>query len=560
MSVDISKFKDLFLSEAEEHVQKLNDNLLLLEKATTNKDLLNELMRSSHTIKGSSATMQYTKVAFLTHVMEDVFDFAKNEVIIITPEIITTLYETVDLLEKSLASIKKDNLELSADDQIVKLKKITGVTTEGIGKSSRDASGKPILAKVLDVEITTKKKVSDKPVIELENITAPEKLSHIKVPVERLDNLLNLVEELVIDKMRLEQKKKASPELEEIVSHTSRLISDLQYQVMQVRLVPVEQIFARFPRMVRDLAVAQKKDISFEVIGGESELDRTIVDKLGEPLLHLLRNAVDHGIYKNGTIKLVAKREKEFALISVENDGQNIDWQKVIEMAVKKNIISSSEATMLGDRAAEAGKVVPPEVSAILFKGFSTKNEVSETSGRGVGMTIVKKFAESVGGRVIIESPLTSGPGTRFTLELPLTLAIINVLLIETAGHILAIPFGSIERSVSIPTSDIKRLGDREVAVLEGQDVPLSRIKSTVSSEAEKNKDAELVVIVKRGENIAGLVVDKLIEEQEIIVKPLAPILRSIKGFSGSTILGDGKTVLVLDVVSLLENQALLQL
>ncbi len=568
--VDVSKFKDIFLTEAEEHVQKLNDNLLLLEKNPNDKELLNELMRSSHTIKGSSATMRYTKVAFLTHVMEDVFDYAKNDEIIITPSIIEVLYKTVDVLEKSLESIKKNDVELSVDDQAAKLKKITGVATEGVGKSLRDENGKPVIKKSVKRLIVSKNTETKKSKRSSSKVlaTAPnaansetEKLSHIRVPVERLDNLLNLTEELMIDKMRLEQKKNASPELEEIINHASRLISDLQYQVMQVRLVPVEQIFARFPRMVRDLAVAQKKEISFEVLGGELELDRTVVDKLGEPLIHLLRNAVDHGTEKTGAITLVAKRDKEFALISVINQGKNIDWQKVVATAVQKNIIEASEARILAERVvAAAGKTPPPEVCSLLFKGFSTKNEVSETSGRGVGMTIIKKFADSIGGRVLVESPLPNGPGTRFTLELPLTLAIITALLVETVGNTLAIPFGSIERSVSIALSDIKRLGDREVTVLEGRDIPLSRIKILSGQENKDDKKQELVVIVKRGDSTAGLVVDKLIEEQEIIVKPLAPILRSIKGFSGSTILGNGKTVLVLDVVGLLENQSLLQL
>ncbi|MFH2063219.1 MAG: chemotaxis protein CheW, partial [bacterium] len=181
--------------------------------------------------------------------------------------------------------------------------------------------------------------------------------------------------------------------------------------------------------------------------------------------------------------------------------------------------------------------------------------------GRGVGMTIVKKFVSSIGGRIIVESPLITGAGTRFTLELPLSLAIINALLVEVSGQVMAVPFGNVERSVMIPSADIKRLGDREVAVLGERDIPLSRLRMIEPRGSQKEeKDFELVVIMKRGEDNIGFVVDRLVEEQEIIVKPLAPILRRIKGFSGSTILGDGRTVLVVDVVGLLENQSLLQL
>ncbi len=537
MPVDISKLRDLFLSEAEEHLQKLNDNLLVLEKDTTNKEALNGLMRSSHTMKGSSATMQYTKLAFLTHVMEDVFDGARNGILKITPEIMSVLYNTVDILDDSLASIRKSNSELPVDDQAAILKKITGVATEGMSRS-----------------------VQPPPSVELDIMVVPEKLSHIKVPVARLDSLLNLAEELVIDKMRLEQEKKANPSLEEIVNHMSRLLSELQYQVMQVRLVPVEQIFGRFPRMVRDLAVVLKKEVTFEVIGGELELDRTVIDKMGEPIMHLLCNAVDHGIQRTGTIKLIATREKEFALISVENDGTSIDWQKSIETAARKNIVSGQEARALADRVVAAGnKSPPPDVCEILFKGFSTREHVSETSGRGVGMTIVKRFIESIGGRVIVESPLPGGPGTRFTLQLPLTLAMMNVLLVEIAGQILAVPFGSIERSVMIPMDQIKRIGDREVAIVDGRDIPLARMKDgrTICERGQKKK--EQVLIVRHGDTSVGLVINRLVEEQEMMIKPLAPVLRHIKGFSGSTILGNGKTVLVVDVGGLLENESLLQ-
>jgi len=389
-----------------------------------------------------------------------------------------------------------------------------------------------------------------------QNLSAPEKISHIKVPVERLDTLMDLMEELLIDKMRLERLKKKDPELEAVVDHLSRLVSDIQYQVMQARLVPVEQIFARFPRMIRDLSREQKKKIEFEITGGEMELDRTIVDKLGEPLVHLLRNAVDHGIEKRGTVKLKALREKDFALIVVENDGGAIDFEKVKQAAVRKNIVDAKEVESFGQTQL---------INLLYHPRLSTKEIVTETSGRGVGLSAVKNFADQLGGRVVVESSLPGG-GCRFTLELPFTLAIINALLVGVQDSLFAIPFSSIERSVSISPKDIKSMADQDVAVVDGQHVPLVRLDKVFGlgarGEGGKPKPVGLepractAVLVRRGEDIAGIVIDRLINEQEIIVKPLSPVLRATKGFSGSTILGDGKTILILDVVSLLEDTA----
>ncbi|MEK7453107.1 MAG: chemotaxis protein CheA [Patescibacteria group bacterium] len=569
--MDISKFKDLFISEAEDRLQILNDNLLVLEKNPSDGKLLDELMRSSHTIKSSSATMGYKKMAFLMHVMEDIFDYARNGVLKITPTIIDQLFKTIDISEKSLASIKESNNELNVDAIIEELKKITGVKTEGTGKSIRAADGKPI---VVDIKPKEEKQINNVEVTAVEpekkaNIVQAgevvQKIEHIKVPIKRLDDLMNLMEELLVDKMRLEQFKNRDVELKGVIEHLGRLVSDIQHQVMQARLVPVDQIFARFPRMVRDLSQNQNKQVELEVSGGEIELDRTVVDKLGEPLVHILRNAVDHGIEKSGIIKLQAMRENDFALIIVENNGVGINFGKVRQAAVKRNIIGAKEADSLNK----------DQIMNLLFHPrLSTNDEVTETSGRGVGLSVVKGFTDQIGGRVIIESPLSGNNGTRFTLELPLTIAIINSLLVGVKDTLFAIPFSSIERSVNIQNGEIKSMADQDVAVVSGVDVPLVYLDKVFSLngaeiadikfksiedasqelEVKNLKSSITAVLIKRGKDVTGIVIDKLINEQEIIVKPLPSVLHGTKGFSGSTILGNGKTILILDVVSLLED------
>jgi two-component system, chemotaxis family, sensor kinase CheA len=560
--VDLSKFKDLFVSEAEEHIAALNKNLLLLEKNPTDLELLNELMRSAHTIKGSSATMGFKEVAFLTHIIEDIFDYARDKLLEISPEIIDAVFAAVDALEQSLKEIKKNGAENNLSEVSQKLKTLTGVTTEGISKSLRDANGKPI-AKIQKEKNPVESPKSEPKQEEVMKKT--DQLSHIKVPVERLDRLLDLAEELVIEKMRLETVLKKSldeskelsdseiqkrfpiiPRLKPVVNNLNRMISDIQLQVMQSRLVPVDQVFFRFNRMVRDLSKQQDKEVKFEVTGGEMELDRSVVDKLGDPLVHLLRNAIDHGIEKEGVLRLQAIRAKDFATISVENTGLNIDPEEVRKAAVEKKIISEVESHSFDKN----------KIFQLLFHPqLSTSKEITETSGRGVGLSVVKQFADQVNGRVIVESPLKSGNGARFTLELPLTLAIIQVLLTRVKQDIFAIPFSSLERSVSVSAGNIKSIGNQKTVIIDGVDIPLLDLRSFLKKSEEKEAEKEIkVVLVKKDKKTIGLVVDELLNEQEIIVKPLPDVIQNTKGFSGSSVLGDGQTILILDVASLIEQ------
>lgn len=589
MTIDLNKFKDIFISEVEDHLQKLNENLLKLEKNPKNHEIIDELMRSSHTIKGSSATMGYQQTAFLTHILEDVFDYARNDLLEITPKIINEIFSAIDNLEKSIEMIKKNGQEIDTKNISERIKKITGVQTEGVGKSIRSENGKPI-AKQLNKQKKEQKNQEikkEETKISLEDHQEGE-ISHIKVPVKRIDNLMDLMEELLIDKMKLENLADKNPELEGLNDHLNQLVSNIQYQVMEMRMVPLEQIFLRYPRMVRDLSQEYKKEINFDILGSDLELDRTIVDKLGDPITHLLRNAIDHGITKEGKIKLESWREREYAMIKVEDDGQGIDWEKVVEAAVRKNIISANESERyfnyvrefrkkLADFAQNNGSgiirseqiAMHPEVLNLFFQSrLSTNEEVTQISGRGVGISIVKNFSEKSNGRLIIESPIFSKVkeketiffGTRFALELPFTLAIIKTLLVSVEEQIFAIPFSVIKRSVVISKNDIKSMADQDVAVIDEKNVPLVRLKNIFNIKEEQKKkeisekDKSIIVLIQRGNDVAGIVVDSLVKEQEIIVKPLPVILRGAKGFSGSTILGDGKTVLILDIATLLED------
>ncbi len=314
-------------------------------------------------------------------------------------------------------------------------------------------------------------------------------------------------------------------------------------------MVPVENLFNRFLRMVRDLSKKEGKEVALVMEGGEIEFDRTVIDKLGEPLVHLLRNALDHGIEKPevraalkkakiGAIKLTARREGDQAIIEVEDDGQGLNLEKIRETAVKRRIVAESEAAKMSD----------DEIKKLLYAGISTAEKVTEISGRGIGFSVVKTAVDSLGGRVKIDS--VPGKGMKVALELPLTLAIIRALLTKVGEEIYALPLSSVVRSVRLKKENIRGLLNNEVAVLPEANVPLLRLGNLFNL-APEDAGGALAVIIKRGEEFIGLGVDSLIGEQEIIIKPMDKLIKQNKAFAGFTILGDGKAALVLDVEGL---------
>ncbi len=379
----------------------------------------------------------------------------------------------------------------------------------------------------------------------------------VRVDIDKLDSLLNLVGELVINKTRLEQIgiTHRLPDLVETIEQMDRVTTDLQSVVMKVRMVPVGQVFNRFPRMVRDLARELNKEINFIIEGEETELDRTVIDEIGDPLVHLLRNSIDHGVEHAddrkaqgkdpvGEVRLVARHEGNNVLIEVGDNGKGIDPEVIRKKAIEKGMITAQEAEKMD---------VNDIVRLIFLPGFSTAEVLTDVSGRGVGMDVVKTKIESLGGMVDVTTKL--GAGSKFTIRLPLTLAIIQALLVKVMDETYAIPLGSIDSTINLQAGDIKTVQNREVILLRGQIIPivrLAKILKTPTQTAEK-VDELFVVIVHVGDQKAGVIVDTLIGQQEIVIKSLGKLLAGIKSIAGATILGNGQVALILDVGSLMQ-------
>ena len=374
----------------------------------------------------------------------------------------------------------------------------------------------------------------------------------VRVDIRKLDELMNLVAELVINRGRLEQisSELQNRELEESVETLNRLLLRLQDDVLQTRMVAVEHVFSRFPRLVRDLTRRAGKQVDLVITGADTELDRTVIDEIGDPLVHIIRNALDHGIEapeerravgkpETGRLEVNAYQAGNQVIITVSDDGKGIDREKVARVALNKGYITEEKLAEMSEE----------EIINLLFlPGFSTSEKVTDVSGRGVGMDVVRERITALGGTVRVTSQ--RGEGTTVTIQLPLTLSIIQTLMIEVGSDIYAIPSTLVEQTISVNRNEIHRLHQQEVTTWRGEVLPLVRLQDVLEVEDAKNLEYDEldVVIVRNGERRLGCVVDTLLRPQDVVIKSLGDYLGSIPGIAGATILGDGRVALILDL------------
>ncbi len=684
--MDTNQYLEMFIDESKEHLQAINENLLALENDPNDMNIVNEVFRSAHTLKGMSATMGYEDLANLTHKMENVLDGIRNHKIVVNSDILDVVFSSVDDLEAMVNDIAsggdgkrdvtevvqkllliekgedpkgasvitdtelKNTVENVGNDQmgildefeitVLEQSKEQGFDSYHITVKLRDDCllrgarvfmvfeileqiGEVIKANpsVEDLEeerfdyefsvvLVTKENAEDiekriMKVSEIDSVTVnvfsieeykqdqnsknehnnsieekndssstnQETISKsesgkekakgqnvsnktIRVNIERLDILMNLFEELVIDRGRLEQISNDlnNAELHETVERMSRISGDLQNIILNMRMVPVEQVFNRFPRMVRQLARDLNKKINLEIIGAETELDRTVIDEIGDPLVHLIRNALDHGIEtpeeriakgkpEEGTVVLKAYHSGNHVFIEIEDDGAGINRDKVLKKAIERGVVTAEAGANMTDKQV---------YELILASGFSTADKISDVSGRGVGLDVVKSTIESLSGSVSIESRF--GHGSIFSIQLPLTLSIISVMLVEIQEEKYAIPLSSIIETAIIKKQDILNAHNQKVIDFRGKVVPLVFLKDIFEVPVVNEEDGLYsVVIVRKGEKMAGLVVDSFIGQQEIVLKSLGNYLNSAFAISGATILGNGQVALIIDCNALIK-------
>ncbi|MFQ5427419.1 MAG: chemotaxis protein CheA [Thermodesulfobacteriota bacterium] len=557
-SNEMDEIIDEFIVESEESLESLDQMFVALEKDPGNKDLLNEIFRCAHTIKGAAGFLGFQKLVEIAHVTEDVLNKLRKGELTVTEDIMDAVLKAMDIIKEILANIKTGRVEgISPSVDFMKAILEGGetaaaetVTVEKETKQAGEASGKA-------PEQAVEKKETP--------IVHKEKEQNIRVEIVKLDEVLNLVGELVLSRnrlMRLGSQLCDSRMEEDILNHTDEAIaqldlvtSDLQLAVMKMRMQPIARVFNKFPRMVRDLARSGEKEIELKVSGEDTELDKTVIEEIGDPLIHLIRNSVDHGVESPaerqaagkpacGTISLSASQEGQNIVVCVEDDGKGMDPEAIKESAIGKGVITPEEASKLSSKDA---------LELIFRPGFSTVKKVSDISGRGVGMDVVKTGITNINGLINIESEV--GVGTKIIFRLPLTLAIIQILIVKSGDEIYGIPLANVVENIRLRPQDVKTIEGREVVRIRDSVLPVARLQSIVRpgavSQVADNGKIYLVVIGV-GEKRFGLLVDELYGQEEIVMKSMGEYMKGTEGVAGASITGDGKVVLILDVASVL--------
>jgi two-component system chemotaxis sensor kinase CheA len=571
---DVSLVLD-FINESREHIESAEAGLLELEKNPDNKEVLNQIFRAFHTIKGMAGFLNLTEIGSLAHSAENLLDLARKGELILTDKNTDAVFESLDMLKKMIAGLKESvETRRAAPPQenlpqlLAKLKALAqGQNLADVLNTPQGQKRDEKLENVLapkEEPVPIKQEYTPEQVqrdsiprrsdTERRTDTVDEK---IKVSTSRLDNLINMTGELVIAQLMVSEetntKLTSEYELNRKVAHQGKLIRELQELSMSMRMVPIDGVFQKMARLIRDLSHQAGKKINFVTRGEETELDRNIVDKIADPLVHMVRNSIDHGIEpaeerikrgKNpaGQIELRAFHQAGNIVIEIEDDGKGLDKERILKKAIENKIV-------------EAGQQLSDEeiYKLIFYAGLSTAEKITSISGRGVGMDVVKKNVELLQGKIDITSTL--GKGTIFTIRLPLTLAIIDGQIVKIGDERYIIPINSIIRTLKPEASQISSVQNRgETVMVRGQLLPLIRLYKLFSVvPGTKDPTKSLLVIVEEENKKCCLLVDELLGQQQVVIKSLSEVLGRVKGVSGGAIMGDGKISLILDIPGIME-------
>ena len=542
--MDVGRYAKLFLSESRENLSEMNNALLELERGGSDA-AIDRLFRAVHTMKGMGSAMGYTAVGELSHELETLLDKLRNGTLAATRPIIDTLFAGVDALEQSV------DLATSATPQQHDVKEIIGRVRQAWSEEAPQT-----FTSEFAIAAVEKKPGPSSPAAASSaaaDAGAQKAPRHIRIDAKRLDTLMNVVGELVIARDRIAKiaEQIGDESLLEATLRASQILATLQNEIMTSRMVPVWQVFERFPRLVRDTARSLGKEVEFKIEGREIELDRSMLDEMGEPVLHLLRNSLDHGVEKPddrekagkprvATLILTAERDRATVLIRVTDDGRGIDQARVLPRAKKLGLVEQ-----------ETTKLTEQELVSIISRpGFSTADKVTEISGRGVGFDIVATRVRSLGGSLEVHTD--AGLGTSVSMRLPLTLAISRALLARVDKEIYAIPLTHVLETFSLSQPMLLESKGRQVVAIRDDLFTAIWLRERVGLPPAAIAASGQVVLIELAERKAALIVDAFIGQQEIVVKQFDGVNGSKTLFSGATILGDGSPALIVDASSLL--------
>lgn len=540
--MNTQRYAELFRAEARERLAEMNTSLLALERGE-GSDRVAELFRAVHTVKGMAAAMGYVQVRDLSHSLEALLDLLRRGVTPVTPAVIETLFESVDTLESAIVAVSQDaSEEIDVTSAVQSLETLIASADESVDGLNPTMEW-PVMRGSEPTPTTSQTITKTFPVV-----SAPVDKTHrfVRVDAARLDTLMTLIGELVIARGRLQDvaRKAANPMLSEAVLEASRLIGSLQTEITTARMVPVGQAFERFERMVRDTAHALSKKVVFEILGSDIEVDKSVLDEIGDPVMHLLRNSLDHGVETPAErrvagkapvakLTLSATRERSSVVIRVSDDGRGIDINKVLERALAAGLIE-----------ADHGLLSDAEVLTLIARpGFSTTSRVTDISGRGVGLDVVATKVRSLGGSV--ELSTDAGAGTEIRLELPMTLAIIHALLAKSEDEIYALPITHVVETLVVDPAMIGFEDGREVLSIRGQMVPTVRLRERLGHPPRGRGGHAVVLDLPDGR--MSLLVDEFVGQQEVVVKTFDAARGMPKLFNGATILTNGSPALILD-------------
>ncbi len=597
-----------FLVEAEELINSLDNNFVKLESSPNDLDLLNEIFRAIHTIKGTSSFLGFEQVTTLSHRMEDILNKLRKSEMVVTPDVMDLLLESLDILKGLLENVHAGSSEEVDLDDI--LARLTAALTSQDGEASAASSdssesapvSSPSVAETSPEKATVEEfsspsaegkepqpqeAASSSPAPETSQPSpaettaaapqaktapkekpTPKEKKHvveqtIRVDVERLDTLMNMMGELVLGRNSLVQsvnklntEHESDYNLEQLNKATTAvnfITTELQMAVMKMRMQPISKVFNRFPRLVRDLARETKKQIELKLAGETTELDKSVIEEIGDPLVHIIRNACDHGLESpeeriakgkppTGTVKLTASQEGSNIVIKIEDDGRGFDVEAIRAKAVERGLATQQDVDKMTD----------PEVFRFVFEpGFSTAKVITDVSGRGVGMDVVRSNIEKLNG--LIELASEKDVGTTITIKLPLTLAIVQGLLVESDGEIFILPLASVLETVKTEQSEIYFVNQRPILKLRDSIIPIVNLVEVLHARPSSFELTEkpYIVVVGLADKKLGLIVDRFLGQEEVVIKSLGSYLGTTEGIAGATILGDGRIRLIVDLIGL---------